>query len=148
MKIMLNSIDYNGSVVDGPGIRSVLFVQGCELRCRGCHNCSTWDIQKGKVVDIGDLIKELRTKALNKKLTISGGEPLLQYQAVLELTRGLSDFDIALYTGFEIENVPKEILRQLRYIKVGRYIQERRSTTIPYVGSSNQKFIDLREAHA
>ena len=148
MKIVLNSIDYRGSVVDGPGIRTVLFVQGCELRCRGCHNFSTWDICKGKTVDTEDLIAELCTKALNKKLTISGGEPLLQYRAVYELVRGLVDFDIALYTGFELENVPKEIMEYLRYIKVGKYIQEKRSTIIPYVGSSNQKFIDLREVHA
>lgn len=147
MKIMLNSIDYGGSVVDGPGIRTVLFVQGCELKCRGCHNPSTWDIRKGKAVDTEDLIRELRTKALNKKLTITGGEPLMQYRAVLELVRGLPDFDIALYTGFELEDVPKDIIGHLRYLKVGRYIQEKRSTTIPYVGSSNQKFIDLREAH-
>jgi len=115
MKIVLNSIDYRGSVVDGPGIRTVLFVQGCELRCRGCHNFSTWDIHKGKTVDTKDLIAELNTKALNKKLTISGGEPLLQYQAVHELVRGLVDFDIALYTGFDLENVPEEIMNYLRF---------------------------------
>lgn len=148
MKIILNSIDYRGSVVDGPGIRTVLFVQGCVRECRGCHNPSTWDMRKGKAVDTEDLITELRTKALNKKLTISGGEPLLQRQAVLELVRGLLDFDIALYTGFEFEDVPKDIIEHLRYIKVGRYIQEKRSSIIPYVGSSNQKFIDLRQEHA
>ena len=148
MKIVLNSIDYRGSVVDGPGIRTVLFVQGCEVGCRGCHNRSTWNIRKGKTVETEDLIAELRAKVLNKKLTISGGEPLLQYPAVYELVRGLSDFDIALYTGLELENVPKEIMEHLRYIKVGKYIQEKRSTIIPYVGSSNQKFIDLREVDA
>ena len=105
-------------------------------------------MRKGKAVDTEDLITELRTKALNKKLTISGGEPLLQRQAVLELVRGLLDFDIALYTGFEFEDVPKDIIEHLRYIKVGRYIQEKRSSIIPYVGSSNQKFIDLRQEHA
>jgi anaerobic ribonucleoside-triphosphate reductase activating protein len=148
MKIVLNSIDYTSSVVDGPGIRTLLFVQGCELRCPGCHNISTWDIRKGMIVDTEDLIAELRTKVLNKKLTISGGEPLMQYRAVHELVQGLVDFDIALYTGFELEDVPKEILEYLRYIKVGKFIQEKRSTIIPYVGSSNQNFIDLREVHA
>ncbi|MGA2385259.1 MAG: 4Fe-4S single cluster domain-containing protein [Candidatus Bathyarchaeia archaeon] len=147
MKIVVNSIDYRGSTVDGPGIRTVLFVQGCELSCRGCHNPSTWDISNGKTIDTEQLIEELRTKSLNKKLTISGGEPLLQYQAVLELVRNLADFDIALYTGFELEQVPKEIMKYLRHIKVGKYLQEKRSTTIPYVGSSNQKFIELGDAN-
>jgi anaerobic ribonucleoside-triphosphate reductase activating protein len=117
------------------------------LRCPGCHNPSAWDISNGKTVDTEDLIAELRTKSLNKKLTISGGEPLLQYEAVLELVQGLADFDIALYTGFELEHVPKEIMKHLRYIKTGKYIREKRSTIIPYVGSSNQRFIDLREFH-
>ncbi|MGD0318238.1 MAG: 4Fe-4S single cluster domain-containing protein [Nitrososphaerales archaeon] len=148
MRIILNSIDYRGSVVDGPGIRTVLFVQGCELKCRGCQNPSTWDISKGKAVDTEDLIAELRSKAVNKRLTISGGEPLLQYQAVMEIVRGLPDFDIALYTGLEFESVPKDMLGYLRYVKVGKYIEEKRSTILPYVGSSNQRFIDLRETHA
>jgi len=147
MKIRLNSVDYRGSVVDGPGIRTVLFVQGCEARCDGCHNPSTWSAHAGTSIDTGDLIEELRRRALNRKLTISGGEPLLQPEAVLELVRGLQDFDIALYTGFDLESVPKDIIGHLRYVKVGRYVQEKRSTVIPYVGSSNQKFIDLREGY-
>lgn len=147
MKLVINSIDYSGSVVDGPGIRTVLFVQGCELRCPGCQNPSTWDLSKGKIVDTEDLIAELKAKVSNKKLTISGGEPLLQYQAVYEIVKGLVDFDIALYTGFELECVPKEIIKHLKYLKVGKYIKDKRSTILPYVGSSNQKFINLREKH-
>lgn len=147
MKVILNSIDYRGSVVDGPGIRTVLFVQGCELRCPGCHNPSTWDILKGKTVETEDLIAELRAKVPNKKLTISGGEPLLQQQAIHELVRGLRDFDITLYTGFELETMPKNIMKHLSYVKVGKYIQEKHSSILPYVGSSNQKFIDLRKMH-
>ena len=117
---MLSSIDYRGEVVDGPGIRTVLFVQGCALRCLGCHNPSTWDISKGKAVDTEDVIKELRTNVSNKKLTISGGEPLLQYRAVLELVRALPDFDIALYTGFELENVPKDLFLSICFTEPRR----------------------------
>jgi anaerobic ribonucleoside-triphosphate reductase activating protein len=148
MKIIINSIDYSGSIADGPGIRTVLYIQGCEQRCSGCHNKSTWDINKGRTVDIKCLIDELRTKVYNKKLTISGGEPLLQYSAVFELIKNLTDFDIVLYTGFEYEDVPKEILSYINYIKVGKYIQENRCTTISYIGSTNQKFIDLRGGHS
>ena len=53
MFMRINSIRYNNSVVDGPGIRTVLFMQGCDLHCKGCQNRSTWDIEKGKKVDIG-----------------------------------------------------------------------------------------------
>lgn len=141
MNIIINSIDYTGSIVDGPGIRAVLYVQGCERKCDGCHNPATWGISKGRTVRIQDLTDELRSNVKNKKLTISGGEPLLQYASILELVKGLTECDIVLYTGFELNEVPKEILR---YIKVGKYIDEERCTTVPYVGSRNQKFIELR----
>jgi len=144
MKIVINSIDYSGSIVDGPGIRTVLFVQGCLRKCEDCHNPSTWDIEMGKEIDIEEIVEDLNKKCLNKKLTISGGEPLLQYPAILELVKNLDDFNIVLYTGFEFDNVSKEILHYLDYIKVGKYIKEQRSTTIPFMGSNNQKFIKLR----
>jgi len=144
MKIIINSIDYSGSIVDGPGIRTVLFVQGCKRKCEDCHNPSTWDIDKGKEFDIEDIVEDLRKKCLNKKLTISGGEPLLQYPVILELVKSLDDFNIVLYTGFEFEDVPKEILKYVNYIKVGNFIKEQRTTIIPFIGSKNQKFIDLR----
>lgn len=145
MDIIINSIDYTGSIVDGPGIRTVLFIQGCNKKCDGCHNPSTWDIKKGRKIHIENLISKLHTNVINKKLTISGGEPLMQYSAVLELVKGLRDFSIALYTGFELEEVPKELFSYINYIKVGKYVKEQRCTTIPYIGSTNQKFIDLNE---
>ena len=144
MKTIINSIDYSGSIVDGPGIRTVLFVQGCIRKCEDCHNPRTWDIAKGKEFDIEDIVEDLRKKCLNKKLTISGGEPLLQYQAILALVKLLNDFNIVLYTGFKFDDVPKEILHHINYLKVGKYIREERSTITPYVGSKNQKFIELR----
>lgn len=142
--ITVNSIDYSGSTVDGPGIRTVLFVQGCQQRCEDCHNPSTWAINAGKAVPIGEVVSELRRRSLNRKLTISGGEPLLQGPAVLELVTELNDFNIVLYTGFEIEDVPKELLDHLDYIKVGNYDKEKHCTTVDYIGSTNQRFINLR----
>jgi len=142
--IIINSINYLKSIVDGPGIRSVLFVQGCNRKCDECHNPSTWDIEKGKKIEVIDLVKELNEKCINKKLTISGGEPLLQSTAVLELVKSLPNFNIALYTGYDYNDVLPEILENLNYIKVGPYIKEERTTTMPYIGSKNQKFIQLK----
>jgi anaerobic ribonucleoside-triphosphate reductase activating protein len=121
-----------------------VFVQGCDRHCDGCHNPSTWDPKLGVKVDIDQLASELREKSQNKKITISGGEPLLQYQAILELVKKLDDFDIALYTGFDYADVPTEILPYLHYLKVGKYIKENRTTITEYIGSTNQQFIDLR----
>ena len=113
MNIIINSIDYRGSIVDGPGVRTVLFVQGCEHHCEGCHNPSTWDKNMGVIFHIDQIASELREKCTNMKITISGGEPLLQYPAIFELVKKLNDFDIALYTGFDLTDVPKEIIPYL-----------------------------------
>ena len=144
MKIVINSIDYSGSIVDGPGIRTVLFVQGCKRKCEDCHNPSTWDLDKGVDYEVEDIVNQLNIYCLNKKVTISGGEPFLQYPAVLELVKRLNNYDIVLYTGFELEDIPKEILKYIDYIKVGKYIKEKRTTVTPYIGSKNQHFLNLR----
>ena len=72
-------------MLNGSGLRVVLWVAGCGHHCPGCQNPSTWDINKGISVDVKDLAHHLREKCLNKKLTISGGEPLLQADALKEL---------------------------------------------------------------
>lgn len=146
--LRINSIMKNPSLCDGYGYRTVVFLQGCNLRCPGCQNPSTWDINKGVSVDVKDLAHHLREKCLNKKLTISGGEPLLQAEALKELLEELKDFDLCLYTGHELNEVPKEILKYLKYIKVGRFILEQRTSTKPFVGSTNQKFVRIHHEEA
>lgn len=146
MIMYINSIRYNNSVVDGPGIRTVLFVQGCDLHCKGCQNKSTWDITKGKKIDIDNLVDELNKRVFNKKITISGGEPLMQKEALIELVNKLSDleFDIALYTGHQKENVPNAIIDKIKYLKTGNFIQELKTTIKPFVGSENQVFEEVK----
>ena len=141
--LRINSVMDNPSLCDGYGYRTVVFLQGCNLRCPGCQNPSTWDEAKGTIISVSDLANILREKSKNKKVTISGGEPLLQKDALLELFEELKDFDICLYTGHELAEVPEEILKYLKYIKVGRFIQEQRTSTMPFVGSKNQKFLRL-----
>lgn len=140
----VNSIDYTGSISDGPGIRTVLFVQGCARRCEGCHNPQTWDPNGGVFMPILDLAEELRRQVKNRKLTISGGEPLLQADAVTDLIQHLPDFSIALYTSSLLEEVPENLKRLLAFIKVGEFVEAQRCTTVPYLGSANQKFLRLR----
>lgn len=143
-KIVINKIMNNPSLCDGPGYRTVLFLQGCDKKCPGCHNSSTWDINKGTIIDIDDLVEKIKSICFNKKLTITGGEPLLQKEALEKLLEKLGGFDICLYTGNNIIDVPKTILKYLRFIKYGKYIQSLRSTTIPYVGSTNQVFMEVK----
>lgn len=139
-KIYINSIKFNRSLVDGPGVRTVVFFQGCDLHCKGCHNQSTWDMKSGVLVDTKDLARVLNKEVENKKITISGGEPLMQIEGLIELVKLLEDFDIAVYTGREYEEVPKELLEYIKYIKTGPFKEEEKTSTIPYVGSKNQSF--------
>ena len=146
MFMRINSIRYNNSVVDGPGIRTVLFMQGCDLHCKGCQNKSTWNINKGKEIDIDDLVNELNKKVFNKKITISGGEPLMQKEALIELVNKLSNlgFDIALYTGRQKEDVPIILIEKIKYLKTGNFIQKLKTTIKPFVGSENQVFEEVK----
>ena len=84
----INSIQSLGTL-DGPGIRFVIFMQGCNLRCHCCHNPDTWEVNNGKEISDEDLInKAIRYKEYfkdNGGITVSGGEPLLQAKFVYEL---------------------------------------------------------------
>jgi anaerobic ribonucleoside-triphosphate reductase activating protein len=120
-------------------------LQGCHIQCEGCHNASTWEKDCGTEYSVTELAEELKTKIKNKKITITGGEPFFQTDAVMELTQKLHGygFDICLYTGSNLDEVPQEILQYLKYIKVGKYNKTLRCTTRPYVGSTNQEFVKL-----
>ena len=144
MNIQVNSIDYFGSLVNGPGVRSLLFLQGCDARCKGCHNPSTWDSDAGTVYDTDDLANILEENVKNRKITITGGEPLLQVDALLDLVKKLTGFNICIYTGRELESVPQELIDKINYIKVGKYVECLRRADRPYVGSTNQKFIEIK----
>ena len=146
MFIRINSIRYNNSVVDGPGIRTVLFMQGCDIHCKGCQNKSTWNINKGKKIEIDDLVNELNKKVFNKKITISGGEPLMQKEALIELVTKLNDlkFDIALYTGHQREDVPSILVEKIKYLKSGNFVKKLKTTIKPFVGSENQIFEEIK----
>lgn len=116
MKGYLHSIE-SFSTLDGPGIRSVVFLQGCPLRCLYCHNPDTWNIRSGKLTDTDDILKSI-SRNLNfisrdGGVTISGGEPTLQIDFLAELLKGLKS--MGLHTAVDtsgyvsLENAEKII---------------------------------------
>ncbi len=143
--LRINSLSFHGSIADGPGLRSVIFLQGCIAHCPGCHNPSTWATNEGFLYSIDELFEEIIAKSTTKRITISGGEPLLQKDSLLPFLQKLKDhgFDIVLYTGYDLKDVPIEILRTIDYIKTGLFDIKRKTSTLPYIGSENQKFIDI-----
>lgn len=144
--IYLNCICYDYSIADGPGLRTLIFMQGCDLRCPFCQNQKIWDKKGGYKWSIKILINELKKNSITKKVTITGGEPLFQLKALETLVDELykEQFNIVLYTGHRKEDVPKDILSKINYLKYGPFIYSKRTSTIPFVGSSNQVFEKLR----
>ena len=140
MLVYVNSIKFNRSLVDGPGVRTVVFFQGCDLRCKGCQNPSTWEMKNGTEMTTDELVTILEKEVVNKKVTFSGGEPLMQVDALIDVVKKLEGFDIAVYTGHGFEEVPQELLDNIKYIKTGSFKEELKSTVKPYVGSTNQEF--------
>lgn len=134
------------STVDGIGIRDVVFFQGCHRACPGCHNPQTWDLNGGVHRFAGDVVNELADSA--NDITISGGEPLLQFTALvrfLELVKK-ADKRVWLYTGSVVD--PTKVIWQIlsNYVDVvidGQYMEELRDSRLLFRGSSNQRIIDL-----
>nr|WP_297669032.1 MULTISPECIES: 4Fe-4S cluster-binding domain-containing protein [Thomasclavelia] len=77
----------NDSIVDGPGLRYTIFVQGCHHNCLGCHNPESHDINGGYVKEIAEILKEIDENPLLDGITLSGGEPMLQVETLIELSK-------------------------------------------------------------
>ena len=142
MYIRIHSI-LSESMADGPGLRTVVFVQGCDKRCPGCHNPGSWDKKGGILYSVEDLVGKIVGIAETHRVTISGGEPLLQLTAVMELALSLKGkgFNLCLYTGREESEVPSGVFAVFDAVKTGPYDAMKRSSVTAYVGSTNQKFI-------
>lgn len=77
----------NDSIVDGPGLRYTIFVQECHHNCLGCHNPESHDINGGYVKEIAEILKEIDENPLLDGITLSGGEPMLQVETLIELSK-------------------------------------------------------------
>lgn len=141
------------SIVDGEGIRLTVFLQGCPRRCEGCHNPALLSVDGGTEWEESQLVQEIlkRLTPLHKGITFSGGDPLLQAEALeivlAELRMRLSNVDIWLYTGYLYEEISQ--LPALRWVDVlvdGPFVQGERDLTLPYRGSRNQRILDVRKS--
>jgi len=144
------------SVVDGDGIRYVIFTQGCPHRCRGCHNPQTHDPNGGQLVALEELLEDIARQKLIKGVTFSGGEPFLQAKALAVLGRELRPrgYDIVTYTGYLFEELLalsgsqpeiRELLEVTDWLIDGPFILEQKTYSLSYRGSANQRLIDLRQ---
>lgn len=143
------------SIVDGPGFRYVVFVQGCPHNCPGCHNPQTHDFGGGKVVDTDELFRECVDDPLNKGVTFSGGEPFSQAKELYELGKRFKErgYSLWCYTGWTMKELWKmaeseyyvgKLLSIIDVLVDGRFIEERKSLSLPFRGSENQRLIDMK----
>ncbi len=146
------------SVVDGPGIRYVLFVQGCPHRCYGCHNPQTHDFDGGTLISVDEALEKIKATLdgdpLITGMTISGGEPMSQAKALCPIadeikSRGL---DLMVYSGYTYEELLEKsetdhgirhLLNVADKLVDGPFVLAKRDLTLEFRGSKNQRYIDL-----
>ena len=142
------------SIVDGPGIRMTVFCQGCPHHCKGCHNEQTWDFEGGYDSTVEKIIEEAKKDKLIKGLTLSGGEPFTQADAMAELARQAKaeGYNIFCYTGYTFEKLYanfekhpeyKKLLEQCDWLVDGPFILEEKSLMLHFRGSRNQRILDV-----
>lgn len=141
------------SVVDGPGLRYVIFAQGCPHRCPGCHNPETWDPAGGYEITAAELLTDISRNPLIAGVTFSGGEPFTQAAAFAALGQALREkgYNIVTYTGYTYEELQtiaekgvQDLLAVTDILIDGPFILAERDLTLPFRGSKNQRIIDLR----
>ena len=148
MKISVLKIVGN-TAADGPGLRTSVYLAGCSHHCPGCHNPQSWDIENGTWMEIDDLVKEIKSYG-NKKVTITGGDPFYQEEALVCLLAKLETYNIWVYTGYDYcelafnSGLKGYALRYIDGLVDGPFVQELRDTSLRFRGSSNQK-IYLRD---
>ncbi len=156
---MLNMIRISGiieeSVVDGPGIRYVIFTQGCLHNCLNCHNQQTHPLDGGYNIKIDELANNINNIKYYDGVTISGGEPFLQIRECHLLVSLLKDKHIMVYTGFIFEDLLKksqtdlvlhDLLLKIDLLVDGPYIDSLKSYDLHFKGSKNQRIIECRNS--
>ncbi|RUM60821.1 MAG: radical SAM protein [Persephonella sp.] len=142
MEVFINLIHFPVYTL-GVGKRIGLWFQGCSIRCKGCMSKYTWEFDEKYKTDVEDVLKEIFSFNV-KKITISGGEPFDQSEALEYILKKLkkNNFnDILVYTGYEYDELIKKYKNILDYIDVliaGRFIEGLESKYI-WKGSENQK---------
>lgn len=146
----------NDSIVDGPGIRFTIFVQGCPHNCKGCHNPQTHNFEGGTVTTTEALLEKIKGNPLLDGVTFSGGEPFCQAEALSVLGKEIKKLglDIITYTGYTFEKLYEErrqnhwgaLLGVTDFLIDGPFILEQKDWEIKFRGSSNQRYINCQES--
>ena len=154
MEIRLSGI-VEERIVDGKGIRFVVFTQGCPHNCKGCHNPQTHDFKGGYMEDTDKLFEMFQEDPILKGITFSGGEPFMQPKPLTELAKKVHSVrkDVTCYSGFTFEEILNsenedrvELLKNIDVLIDGKFILEQRNLELSFRGSENQRVIDVKKS--
>ena len=142
------------SIVDGEGLRTVIWFQGCPHHCPGCHNPESHDFSQGKKVKIEDIKAEIENLKIQDGITFSGGEPMSQPGALLELAKYIKEKGLNIWTFSgeqllemsEKEPIYLDILKNIDVLVDGKFIIEEKSLDLQFKGSANQRIIDVKKS--
>lgn len=146
----------NESIVDGPGIRLVVFAQGCKHNCLGCHNPETHSFEGGYLISIDEIIETIRKNPLLDGVTFSGGDPFEQAHTFGMLAKLVKEMglNVATYTGYRYEKILEKIehkkdwdmlLKHSDIIVDGKYDKTKKKADLKFIGSANQRIIDVKK---
>ncbi|MDR0463127.1 MAG: anaerobic ribonucleoside-triphosphate reductase activating protein [Pseudomonadales bacterium] len=139
------------SIVNGEGLRTVIWTQGCRRACPSCHNPKTWNEDGGTVVEVDEIKKQLKKVKLQSGVTFCGGEPFLQSKPLIEIAKfvhelGMNVWSFSGYTYEELlkEEDKKELLKHLDVLVDGAFVLAKKDLTLRFRGSSNQRILHLK----
>ena len=143
------------SIVDGPGIRYVIFTQGCPHHCPGCHNPQTHDPAGGREADVEEIVRQIDADPLISGVTFSGGEPFLQAEALVPLAEAVKaqGRNLMIYTGYRYEELMEmerpgvhRLLELADLLVDSPFLLVERDLTLAYRGSATPRLIDLKKS--
>ena len=144
------------SIVDGPGVRTSIFVQGCLHNCEGCHNQHTHDFNGGYDTETDEIIEKLAKNSLVRGITISGGEPFEQAENLIDLAKKTHEIGktVIVYSGYTFDELMKNsvkneniriLLENCDILIDGKFILSQKTLELKFRGSKNQRIIDLKQ---
>lgn len=147
------------SLVNGPGVRRVFFAQGCKHKCSGCFNPHTHDFNGGRLLDMDELIEDVKRNPMLKGVTFSGGDPFEQGEKFAYMARNFKELGLNVwcYTGYTYEFIKenleiragwKELLNNIDVLVEGKFDITKKDETLRYRGSSNQRIVDVKRSLA
>lgn len=141
------------SIVDGPGVRYVVFAQGCKHNCIGCHNPQTHDFNAGYTMNVDDIVENILKSKHIDGVTFSGGDPFFQAKEFEYIAGKLKkeNIHIVAYTGFVYEqlinnNNTRGLLEKVDILIDGPFLKEKKTYKMAFRGSENQRVIDIKRS--